>query len=389
MRLSDCLFSPFFLTLCLPVFLSYLSSSAWTLTSTTSMWTSSRQDPTGTPLIEESAPLANNTLLTSAEYKVSSMSTDKCSTHVFRKSYWKVAWCGEKWMQTAQRGPTTGKDMRKNVLKGTANWQTKTSINCVRSPHFVSMITSSNRKSWRQWEKCHKFALKSSWKCLLSDAHRQTWRSVVCKQTGIGKLYSRQATDSVDCEGILQCLLSWSTVRLQLLSENPSSGQIFINRSGCWSFSTRSLYFWNRFSCARVSVKGVGVFITLAKQWVRLSCQYKSLRSYLAGFTLLTQIWDCSVDTELINRNNRAKKVTFVSPSAQKCVDNFSTSFAFKRSSGQWTRGTGRNWGVRFLRIWSSSIQRLCPILLVVVEYDFFSDPGPRNDHYPGWNLLA
>ena len=65
-------------------------------------------------------------------------------------------------MQTAQRGPTTGKDMRKNALKGTANWQTKTSINCVRSPHFVSMITSSNRESWRQWEKCHKFALKSS-----------------------------------------------------------------------------------------------------------------------------------------------------------------------------------------------------------------------------------
>ena len=37
-------------------------------------------------------------------------------------------------------------------------------------------------------------------KCLLFDAHRQTWRSVVWNQTGNGKLYSRQATPSVDCE---------------------------------------------------------------------------------------------------------------------------------------------------------------------------------------------
>ena len=38
-------------------------------------------------------------------------------------------------------------------------------------------------------------------------------------------------------------------------------------------------------------------------QWVRLSCQIRSPRSYMAGFAFLTQIWDCSVNTELINRN--------------------------------------------------------------------------------------
>ena len=69
-------------------------------------------------------------------------------------------------------------------------------------------------------------------KCLLSDAHRQTWRSVVWKQTGIGKLYSRQATDSVDCENssvsfVMKYCATPTVVR------NPSSGQIFINRSGC------------------------------------------------------------------------------------------------------------------------------------------------------------
>ena len=33
-------------------------------------------------------------------------------------------------MQSAQRGPTTWKDMRENALKGAASWHTKTSINC-------------------------------------------------------------------------------------------------------------------------------------------------------------------------------------------------------------------------------------------------------------------
>ena len=33
---------------------------------------------------------------------------------------------------------------------------------CAESPHLLSMITSSNRKSWRQWEKCRKFALEST-----------------------------------------------------------------------------------------------------------------------------------------------------------------------------------------------------------------------------------
>ena len=40
---------------------------------------------------------------------------------------------------------------------------------------------------------------------------------------------------------------------------NPASIQIFINRSCCGSLSTRSLCFCNRFSCAGISIEGVGV----------------------------------------------------------------------------------------------------------------------------------
>ena len=58
-----------------------------------------------------------------------------------------------------------------------------------------------------------------------------------------------------------QCVLTWNIVQLQLFFENPASIQMFINRSGCGSFSTRSLCFCNRFSCARISIEGVGVII--------------------------------------------------------------------------------------------------------------------------------
>ena len=57
------------------------------------------------------------------------------------------------------------------------------------------------------------------------------------------------------------------------------------------------------------------------KLWVWLSC-HKSHRSYMASFVFVTQIWDCTADTELINRNNSAK-VTIVPSSAQKCIDKF------------------------------------------------------------------
>ena len=46
---------------------------------------------------------------------------------------------------------------------------------------------------------------------------------------------------------------------------------------------------------------------TWHEQWVRLSCHNKSPRSIMAGVTFFTHIFDCSANTELINRNNCAK----------------------------------------------------------------------------------
>ena len=43
------------------------------------------------------------------------------------------------------------------------------------------------------------------------------------------------------------------------------------------------------------------------EQWVRLLCKYRSPCSCLTSTAFLTHIWDCSVDTGLIERNDCAK----------------------------------------------------------------------------------
>ena len=73
--------------------------------------------------------------------------------------------------------------------------------------------------------------------------------------SSLGKVYSREATDSVKCEHssvsfVMKYCPTSTVVR------NPASIQIFINRSCCGSLSTRSWYLCNRSSsCAGSSVK--------------------------------------------------------------------------------------------------------------------------------------
>ena len=89
--------------------------------------------------------------------------------------------------------------------------------------------------------------------------------------------------------------------------KNPASVQNQITRHCCENLSTRSWYFCNRSSCARSSVQIMCLHHTWHKRWVRLSQHNKSPYSQMEKFTFSTQIWDCSVKTELMNRNNCAK----------------------------------------------------------------------------------
>ena len=69
----------------------------------------------------------------------------------------------------------------------------------------------------------------------------------------------------------------------------------------------------------------------------------------------------------------------------------FSTAFAFKHSSGQWARDS-EDWMSACCEchhhISAILSHSLCG-LSSPVEYHFFSELGPRNDHCPAPNLLA
>ena len=78
--------------------------------------------------------------------------------------------------------------------------------------------------------------------------------------SSLGKVYSRHATDSENCENssvsfVMKYCPTCTVVR------NPASVQILITQFCCDSLSSRSSYVCNRSSCAGSSVKGVGDFI--------------------------------------------------------------------------------------------------------------------------------
>ena len=171
---------------------------------------------------------------------------------------------------------------------------------------------------------------------------------------------------------------------------NPASVQILISRSCCESLSTRSWYFCNRSPCTGSLVEGMCVFITLGTNngsdcpastclsvltWQDL---YSSHKSETAPKIL-------SWFTEMIVR----KTVSIVSPSAQECVDNFPTSCASEHTSREWTRGS-ENWVSAFYELWSSSIQRLCPIFLLVFVSGIPLCIWPKSEKWPtSGNLCA
>ena len=78
--------------------------------------------------------------------------------------------------------------------------------------------------------------------------------------SSLGKVYSRQATDSKNCENSSVSLVM-KYCPTSTVFRNPASAQILNTRFCCESLFTRSLYFCIKFSCAGTSVEGVGVVI--------------------------------------------------------------------------------------------------------------------------------
>ena len=84
------------------------------------------------------------------------------------------------------------------------------------------------------------------------------------------------------------------------------------------------------------------------------------------------------------------KTVSIVPPSAQKCIDNFPPPLLLSvpRDDGLVARKTGCPFS-EFDHHDSATLSHSPCGLSLQVEYLFFSDPSPRDDHLPGENLFA
>ena len=82
--------------------------------------------------------------------------------------------------------------------------------------------------------------------------------------SSLGKVYSRQATESVNCENFSSVSFVMKYCPTSTVVRNPATVQKLLTLSCCDNFSIRSLYLCNRSSsgCAESSVKGMCVFIT-------------------------------------------------------------------------------------------------------------------------------
>ena len=85
------------------------------------------------------------------------------------------------------------------------------------------------------------------------------------------------------------------------------------------------------------------------------------------------------------------KTVSIVSPSAQKCIDNFPPPLLLStpRNNGLVARKTGCPLSLNLIIINSATLSHFPPGLSLSVEYHFVSDPGPRIDQRPAGNLFA
>ena len=113
---------------------------------------------------------------------------------------------------------------------------------------------------------------------------------------------------------------------------------------------------------------------------------------FVARMVLFTYLCECSVKTELNYRSNCAKNSLNRFQIGTMVYQRFSMAFDFESTSGQWTLEHGKL-DVRFLRMPTSSFPAYCPNSPCgpssLIQYHFFSEPSPLNDHCLVPNLLA
>ena len=169
---------------------------------------------------------------------------------------------------------------------------------------------------------------------------------------------------------------------------NPASVPILITLFCCESLSTRSWYFCNRSSCAGTSVEGVGVVINkLAGSNNGSEC--------LVSTGLFVLAWQACIhhtNLKLLRRYCADQQKSLCEKKLQSYPHQHKNVFLLlsgPRDSGLLTRKTGCPLSPNLIIINSATMSHSSCGLWSWVEYHFFSDPGPRNDHLPGENLFA
>ena len=143
--------------------------------------------------------------------------------------------------------------------------------------------------------------------------------------------------------------------------KNPASVQILITRLRCDSLSTRSWYLCNGSSCAKSSAEGVGVIVNkLAGANRGQICLTKTSLPILTWQDLYSSHKSDTAPqilnwwTETIVRNT----VLFISPSAQKCINNFPPllRLSVPRDNGLVARKTWCPLSLNFININSATL---------------------------------
>ena len=206
-----------------------------------------------------------------------------------------------------------------------------------------------------------------------------------------GKVYSQHVSGSVNCKNSSVCFVMkycpTSTVS-GILHKNKSLSIGPVVQAFPLVLCTSAIKF-----LVQVSQSSVWVslsMILLARTMGRISlsqqvslclfdryCTIHTILRLLRRYSADWQKWLCEKQFQSYPNRHRSVPISV----------HLLFFWAFLETMDSWL---GRL-GVRFLWIWSSSIQQLCPILLAVfrwkVEYHFVSDPGPRNVQRPAGNF--
>ena len=114
-------------------------------------------------------------------------------------------------------------------------------------------------------------------------------------------------------------------------------------------------------------------------------------RSIVIGFIFITHFCDCTVKTELIYRSNCAKNSCNRFLVGTKWIDICPPPLLLSTplDNGLVARKTGCPLSASVTIIFSAILSHSPCGLSSLIEYHFFSEPGPINDHCPVPNLFA